>query len=119
MKTRVAFILALLFYLHGTILAQQPKKTMQAVGRVTAVAQDSITVKPGATTLTFAVDASTTVTGKGVGTKTRALKAEGKSPMITDLVDEYDSVTVEYHDLGDGKLQATRVKINVKSFKKR
>lgn len=118
MRTRVSFTLALLFCVAGTLLAQQSGKTMRAVGRVTAVAQDSITVRPGATTLTFAVDASTKVIGKGVGTKTRAMKAQGKSPTITDLVDEYDSVTVAYRDLGEGKLHAAEVKINVKSFKK-
>lgn len=118
MKIRVALALALFFCFTSTTLAQQARKTMRATERVMAVAADSITVKPGATTLTFAVDTSTKVTGKGVGTKARAVKAENKSPHITDLVDVNDSVIVEYHDLGNGKLHASEIRIRVKAFKK-
>lgn len=67
MRTRMAFTLALLFCFTGALLARQSGKTLRAVGRVTAVAQDAITVTPGASTLTFTVDASTKVTGKGGG----------------------------------------------------
>lgn len=118
MKIRTALALALLACLAGESLAQQSKKTMRATGRVTAVAADAITIKPGNDTLTLSVDSSTKVTGKGVGTKTRSLKAGNKAPQITDLVDVNDSAVVEYHDLGGGKLHAAQISIRAKAFKK-
>lgn len=118
MKIRIVVAFALLFCFAGAMSAQPSKKTMRSTGRVIAVAPDSITIKPGNTNLTFAVDTSTKVVGKGVGTKTQALKAANKSPQITDLVDEYDSVVVEYHDLGGGKLHASRINISVKGIEK-
>jgi hypothetical protein len=93
--------------------AQQSPKTMKFTGRVTAVASDSITVTRD-TSLTFVVDESTKVVGEGVGSKTRAMKADGKSPTIMDLVEKRDSVNVKYEELGDGKLRAAEVKISVK-----
>lgn len=119
MKIRVAFALALLLCLGLATFAQQPPKTRRAAGRVMAVTPDSITVKPGAMTLALTVDSSTKVTGKGVGTKLRAMKAENRTPQITDLVDVNDSVVIEYHDLGEGKLHAVQIKIRVKAFNKR
>ena len=113
MKTHFGFALAFLFCLTAVTLGQTPK-SLHATGRVTAIAADSITVKPGNSTLTFEVNSSTTVIGKGVGTKTRAMKAQGKSTAITDLVEQYDVVAVEYHDVGNGKLQATRIDIRSK-----
>lgn len=113
MKFHLGLALAFLFCLtavpHG-----QSQKSLHATGRVAAIAGDSITVKPGNSTLTFEVNSSTTVIGKGVGTKTRAMKAQGKSPAVTDLVEQYDVVAVEYHDVGNGKLQATRLDIRSK-----
>ncbi|MGH9386495.1 MAG: hypothetical protein ACRD2N_19650 [Vicinamibacterales bacterium] len=96
----------------------QSNKVLRATGRVTAIAADSLTVQSGSASLTFAVDTQTKVEGKGVGTKTRAMRAEKKSPAITDFVGEADSVTVDYHDMGGGKLHAAKVSIRVKSFKK-
>jgi hypothetical protein len=94
MKTQFGFGLAFLLCLTVVTLGQT-QETLHATGRVTAIAADSITVKPGNSTLTFEVNSSTTVIGKGVGTKTRAMKAQGRSPAITDLVEQYDNVNVE------------------------
>lgn len=93
----------------------QSNKVMRASGRVMAVAADSVTVQSGSASLTFAIDAQTKVEGKGVGTKAREMK---KAPAVTDLVGQADSVTVEYHDMGGGKLHAAKIRIQVKSFKK-
>jgi Cu/Ag efflux protein CusF len=93
----------------------QSNKVMRASGRVTSVAADTVAIQAGASTMTFAVDAQTKVEGKGVGTKARAMKS---APAVSDLVTQADSVTVEYHDMGGGKLHAAKIKIVVKSFKK-
>lgn len=119
MKMYLALMLLVVSCGVVTTVAQQPGKTMRATGRVVAVDAESITVKPGNDTLTLAVDASTRVTGKGVGTKLRSLKAEKKVAQITDLVEENDSVIVEYRDLGNGTVRATRVDVRVKAFKKK
>lgn len=118
MKIRLGLVLVLLFYTAGTATAQPSKKTLRSTGRVVTVTQDSLTIKPGNTNLTFAVDSTTKVVGKGIGTKTEALKAANKSPQITDLVEQHDNVTVEYQDMGDGKLRANRIDIRVKGTKK-
>lgn len=118
MKTYGKLALVLLFCFAGTILAQGSKKTQKFTGRVTEVAPDSITVSRD-DSLTFVVDESTKVIGEGAGTKTRAMKAEGKSPTIGDLVQKRDSVIVKYEDLGDGKLRATEVKISMKFTKEK
>lgn len=121
MKARLSLALALIVLsCSATItVAQESGKAMRVTGRVIAVTNDSITVRPGNDTITLAVDGSTRVTGKGVGTKTRSLKAEKKSVQITDLVEPNDSVVVEYRELGNGGLRATRVDVRVKAFKKK
>ena len=61
--------------------------------------------------MTLTVDRDTQVVGKGLGTKTRALKEEGRSPAINDLVNPSDSVVVTYVDAGAGQLRATEVNV--------
>jgi hypothetical protein len=99
------------------VLAQS-NKVLHGSGRVTAVSGDSFTIQSGSATQAFIVDAQTKVEGKGVGTKTREMKASQKTPTLTDLLSEADSVIVDYHDIGGGKLHAAKVRIQVKSFKK-
>lgn len=117
MRVYARLTLIALFGFAAAIPAQESKKTMKYTGRVTAVAPDSLTVSRD-DSLTFVVDESTKVIGEGVGTITRAMKADGKSPTIGDLVEERDSVIVKYRDLGDGKLHAQEVKISIKFRKK-
>lgn len=104
--------------LASPLLAQERGKTLRATGRVTAVAQEAVTIQAGNTTMSFAVDTSTRVVGKGVGSTTRSLKAAGRPPAITDLVEPADSVTVTYIGTGDGRLHATQIKIEKKRFRK-
>ena len=92
----------------------QSNKKLTGAGRVTTVSADSFTIQSGSATQVFAVDAQTKVEGKGVGTKSREIKANQKSPVLTDLLSQSDSVVVEYYDVG-GKLNAAKVRILVKS----
>lgn len=114
MRVSVIFLLAAVLGFAPIAVAQPAgTKTLKANGRVTAVTSDSMTMRAKSSTMVFVIDGTTKVTGKGVGTKTRALKSAGKPVVITELVEEFDSVTVKYHDLG-GKLHAREVDINVK-----
>src|SRR5829696_3390083 len=78
-------------------------KTMSASGTVSAVSNDSLTVKGKTDEWTFAVDKSTTVKAKGATHKTAAMKADGKATAITDFVKTGDMVMVRYHDMGATK----------------
>jgi hypothetical protein len=82
-------------------------KTINAMGVVSAVTVDSLTVKGKTDTWTFTIDKDTTVTAKGATHKTLELKAEGKTNKLTEFVKVGDSVTVGYHDLGAKKHAAT------------
>jgi len=82
---------------------QAKPKTLNAMGTVTAVAMDSLTVKNKTDSWTFTIDKDTTVTAKGATHKTLELKKEGKDSKLTEFVKVGDSVTVSYHDLGATK----------------
>lgn len=94
----------------------QTRDVREASGRVTAVAVDSLTIQAKTEAITIAVDDNTRVTGKGVGTITRSLKAEGRPPRVGDLVQQYDSVRVKFSETG-GRRLATEIRIVVKGFK--
>jgi len=87
--------------------AASTPKAQSAQGAVTAVAPDSITVKAKSGDMTFSIDKTTTVTAKGATHKSLALKADGKSTVLTDFVKVGDQVTVSYHDMGTSKHAAT------------
>jgi hypothetical protein len=87
-------------------------KTMSAMGTVTAVAPDSVTVKTKDGEVTLAVDSKTAVTGHGASHKSAAMKGENKPTQITDFVKVGDQVAVKYHDMGTTKHAAS---ITVKS----
>ena len=84
--------------------AAPPKpKTLSAMGTVTAVTVDSLTVKNKADVWTFTIDKATEVNAKGATHKTLELKKEGKASKLTEFVKVGDAVTVSYHDLGATK----------------
>jgi len=87
-------------------------KTLTAMGKVSAVAADSVTVKGKDAEWTFGVDKATTVVAKGGSHKMAAMKADKKPTVITEFVSVGDDVTVKYHDLGATKHAAT---VTVKS----
>lgn len=83
--------------------AQAKPKTLNAMGTVTAVTVDSLTVKNKADVWTFTIDKTTQVNAKGATHKTLELKKEGKASKLTEFVKVGDAVTVSYHDLGATK----------------
>ena len=112
MKSRLAMSLIAFLCVASPVFAQASKKPQRAAGRVDGVTQESITiVLAGSEKMTLAVDRATQVVGKGLGTKTRAMKEEGRSPAINDLVNPSDSVVVTYVDAGGGRLRATEVNV--------
>jgi hypothetical protein len=112
MKKIVSFALALLLtgWVGGAFAAAEKPKTMTAQGKVTAATNDSLTIEDGSKTLTFTVDGSTKLLGKGLGTMMRQKKAKGESFTFTDGVAADDIVKVAYHDV-DGKLHAAQVTV--------
>jgi hypothetical protein len=82
-------------------------KTMTAMGTVSAVAPDSVTVKTKDGEVTLAVDSKTAVTGHGASHKSAAMKGENKATQITDFVKVGDQVAVKYHDMGTMKHAAS------------
>jgi hypothetical protein len=94
----------------GGAVAAQKTKAMVAQGKVTAATNESLTIEDGSKTLTFAVDGSTKLLGKGLGTMMREKKAKNESFTFTDGVAVDDIVKVSYHDM-DGKLHAAQVTV--------
>jgi len=113
MRTLITCAISILLAANADLTAQSPA-TQNASGRVTAVAADSITIQTSTGPLTIFVATSTKVIGKGVGTITGRLKSEGRSPVVTDLVDQYDSVRVKYA-ASAGQPRATEIRIVVKA----
>lgn len=104
---------ALVAWLAVPAGAQAAKpKTMSASGTVKSVSGSSVVVTgKGTEEWTFTVDNTTTIRGKGAGTKSAQ---KGGKPTITDLVGMGDRVTVSYHDMGATKHAAT-ININAKA----
>ena len=107
----VTGVLLLMVFLGAATSGAQttPKdKVVQAQGTVTAVTDNSLTVKGKDAEWTFTVDNKTDVIGKGMGTKETQLKEEKKSPRLTDFVKNGDEVAVSYNEAS--KL-ATRIRV--------
>jgi hypothetical protein len=100
--TLVAFAVALL-----PAVPSAQKTQMLANAIVKSVSGTSVTVTADNKDTTFAVDAKTKVTGKGIGTKS---KAKGGKPTIGDLLQNGDRVTVKYMDMG-GMMHATGIEV--------
>jgi hypothetical protein len=78
-------------------------KKMNASGTVSAVSDNSLTVKAKEGEWTFTVDKSTHVAVKGA-TKATAAAKDAKQPLaITQYVKVGDTVTVAYHESGGTK----------------
>lgn len=89
----------------AVLLAAAPAAMAQGTktvrGSVTAVGNDSITVKVAGKDMTFGVDATTRVVTPGGGTKTRAAQDAGKKgPSLTEVVKTGQTVSIDYHEQG-------------------
>jgi len=95
--------------------AEKPASAVSKTAHGTAkdVSASSLTITSQGKDMTFTVDASTRVVGKGLGTATQT--TGGKAP-ITGLIKTGDEVTVTYHDM-NGTLHAANVHV-VTSAKK-
>jgi uncharacterized cupredoxin-like copper-binding protein len=96
---------------------QAAAKLLNALGSVSAVSPTSMTVKSGSNEWVFTIDKDTSVTAKGGTHKSLALKADGKSPMLTDFIKVGDGVTVSYHEMGSMK-HAASISLRAPSPKK-
>jgi type 1 fimbria pilin len=119
MKKIASLALALLLTgWAGGAFAAEKAKTMVAQGKVTAATNQSLTIEQGSQTLTFTVDGSTKLYGKGLSTMMREKKAKNESFAFTDGVTVDDLVKVVYHDV-DGKMHAAQVTVVQKSLAKK
>jgi len=103
--------------LAGAVATGAAEKTKTAMGKVTAVSGDSLTIMSGSQAMTFAVDPTTKVLGKGLGTMASEKKAKNEPFTITDGVGTDDTVKVTYHDMAGGKMHAAQVNVVEKSLK--
>ena len=103
----------------SSVSAQKSASGGPAKGVVTAVAADSVTINvAGAKSLTFSVDAKTSIIGRGAGTATKEAKKGGAAgAKLADVVHAGDEVEVKYADAG-GKMVASEVRVTKAAAKK-
>jgi hypothetical protein len=91
----------------------QDKETKSVRGTVSAVSDNSLTVKVKEKDFTFAIDRDTEVIARGAGTKTRAAQKAGEGGVkLTEVVKVGQGVEVRYHDMG-GTLHAASIRAGI------
>ena len=70
----------------GRRVRRREDKDDDAQGKVTAATNESLTIETGSKTLTFTVDGSTKLFGKGLSTMMREKKAKDETFTFTDGV---------------------------------
>jgi hypothetical protein len=97
----VVFVLPLAVLAFVVTSTQATAQEQKSRGSLTAMANDSITVKVGNTDMKFSVDDKTVVEAPGGGTKSRAAQAAGKAgPKLSEVLKVGDAVEVTYTDAG-------------------
>lgn len=106
---------ALVLGVVSLVGAQDKKgKTLTAVGAVSSVSGDMVTVDTNKGPMQFIATEATNVRVTGGGSKARAAKEAGqKGVKISDAVHEGDQVSVKYTDSG-GKLMASEINVTVR-----
>lgn len=111
MKKIARFALALLLAgMVGVASGGQKAKTSTVQGKVTAVTNNSLTIEHGSESMTFTIDESTKVVGKGLSTKMQQMAKAHEKFTITDGVAPDDRVNVTYSE-SDGKMHANQVHV--------
>jgi hypothetical protein len=97
----------------GSLSAATPAPAKKiSTGTVKSVSASSLTVTgAGGKEMTFSIDPTTKVLGKGAGTKTNAA---GGRIVLTDLVAAKDTVSVSYTEAA-GAMKASEVRVTVKA----
>ncbi|HKE82444.1 MAG TPA: hypothetical protein VKB50_01750 [Vicinamibacterales bacterium] len=108
--TSAAFVLGCAI----TLVAQDKPKTLTAIGPVSKIAGDILTVDTDKGTMEFSTTNATVVKVQGGSSKTRAAKEAGAAGLkITDAVHVGDQVSVKYTDTA-GKKVASEIDVKVK-----
>ena len=94
-----AFGFLFLVTLVGSTPVTLEAATKTLAGKVTAVSSNAVTVTGKDGELKLAVDAKTTVVGRGLGTKAKEMKGEQKPTQIVDFVKVGDEVSAKYDDV--------------------
>ena len=87
---RVGMALLMAAAVTTAAAAQTKPKAMTAQGKVTAVAGDTLTIAKGSESMTFTIDGTTKIVGKGLSTKTNEKAAAGQKMTLTDSVHNGD-----------------------------
>jgi predicted outer membrane protein len=104
---------ALVLGLAVSVAAAQDKKakTQTAIGPVSKMAGDTLTVDTGKGAMQFITNAQTQVKVPGGGAKAQAARAAGEKGLkISEAVHEGDQVSVKYTDVG-GRLVASEIDV--------
>jgi len=109
--TSAAFVLGCAVSL---VAAQDKPKTLTAIGPVSKIAGDMLTVDTDKGAMEFSTTNATVVKVQGGSTKTRAAKEAGAAGLkITDAVHVGDQVSVKYTDTA-GKKVASEIDVKTK-----
>jgi hypothetical protein len=114
---RHAWFVGVVLLARTIATAAAAEKSKMTQGKITSVSADSITISTGAESMTFAVDAATTIRGKGLTTKANEKAAKGEKMTVTDSLAVNDLVSITYTVEG-GKPYANTIKIVQKGFAK-
>jgi hypothetical protein len=101
----LVLVAAVVTLLPAVSMAQKTQMLANAI--VKSVSGSTVTVTANSKDTTFAVDSTTKVTGKGIGTKS---KAKGGKVTVADLLNEGDRVTVKYMEMGS-TMHATGIEV--------
>ena len=92
---------------------KQAAKSGSFTGTVSAVSNNSLTVKGASGEQTFNVGDKTKVIGSKMGRKAEAMKKAGEKTVITEFVETGDTVSVRFTDDGTAKM-ASEVRVTRK-----